>query len=88
MKSQEHVINAFHRPIVSVFDKKTGLFSNPFSVRHIGEAVREWDIVRKDTDTKIGKNPEDFDLRQIGYFDEQTGELFSMKPAQQIAAGV
>lgn len=81
-------LNSFHRPVISVYDRKTGLFSAPFTVRHIGDAIREWDLVRKDTNTKIGKNPEDFDLRQIGHFDEQTGELVSMKPATQLAGGV
>lgn len=80
--------NSFHRPMIAVYDRKTGLFDKPFAVRHIGEAVREWDLVRKDTNTKIGKNPEDFDLRQVGYFDEQTGELINQKPALQIAGGV
>lgn len=33
--------------LIAVYDKKTALFDNPFTVRHVGDAIREWDIVRK-----------------------------------------
>ncbi|AZL82940.1 hypothetical protein [Apis mellifera associated microvirus 61] len=72
---------------VSVFDKKTGLYSDPFFVRHLGDALRQWDIVRKNPDTKYGKNPEDFDLFTVGVFDDESGELIKEKP-QHIASGV
>lgn len=75
-------------PMCAVYDMKTGLFSKPFTVRHVAEAVREFDIVRKDTNTKIGKNPEDFQLFQIADFDLTTGEAITLKPHLHIASGV
>lgn len=74
--------------VISVYDKKTGLFDKPFVVRHNGEAIREWDIVTKDTQTKFGKNPEDFDLYQIGTYNDETGEMVSLKPHTHLASGV
>ena len=73
---------------ISVFDKKTGLFGNPFHVRHNGDAIREWDIVRKDPSTKYGKNPEDFDLFQIGYYDDTLGNTENIVPHIHLSSGV
>lgn len=73
---------------IAVFDKKTALFDNPFFVRHNGDAIRQWDIVRKDETTKFGKNPEDFDLKQIGTYDDETGLFEILSPHIQLASGV
>lgn len=75
-------------PVVAVFDKKLGLYERPFTCRMAGEALREWDIIRKDTSTKIGKNPEDFDLFQIGIYDDEHGTLESCQPKVHLATGV
>ena len=74
--------------LVAVFDKKTALFDNPFCVRHVGDAIREWDIVRKNSETKFGKNPEDFDLFQIGEYDDETGTLTTLSPHLHLSSGV
>lgn len=74
--------------VIAVYDKKTGLYGQPFTVRHNGEAIREWDLVRKDTNTKFGKNPEDFDLFQIAEYNDETGEMAPLKPAIHLASGV
>lgn len=75
-------------PVIAVYDKKTGLFDNPLTVRHNGEAIREWDVVRKDEKTKYGKNPEDFDLFQIATYNDETGEIASLRPHTHLASGV
>lgn len=74
--------------VCAVFDKKTGLFDRPFHVRHNGEAIREWDIVRKNPETKFGKNPEDFDLFQVAYYDDNSGDHETLTPHVHLASGV
>lgn len=69
-------------PICAVKDKKTGLFDRIFTVRHAGEAIREFETICKDTNTKFGKNPEDFDLYQIGTMDYQSGVTGLETPVQ------
>jgi len=76
------------KPVVAVKDKKIGMFDSPFVVRHNGEAMREFDTVRQDKNTKFGKNPEDFDLYQIGTYDETTGELVTLSPPTHLISGV
>lgn len=74
--------------LVSVYDKKVGLFDPPFAVRHIGEATREWSVVKKDPTTKFGKHPEDFDLFQIGEYDEATAHVTPTTPHLHLDTGV
>lgn len=74
--------------VCAVFDKKTALYENPFNVRHIGQAIREWDIVRKNPETKFGKNPEDFDLFHIADYDDETGTHFPIVPKNHLASGL
>ena len=72
--------------VVALFDKKTGLYEKPGFARHLGDALRDWDHLRKDENTKMGKNPEDFDLWKLGVYDDETGEFTNER--QQIASGV
>lgn len=74
-------------PQCAIFDKKTGLYDQPFTVRHINEAIRQWDIVKKDTKTKFGTHPEDYDMYQLATFDDETGEFQSIKPLH-LASGL
>lgn len=70
--------------ICAVYDKKTGLYDQLFTVRHHAEAEREWGVVKQDPKTKFGKNPEDFSLLQIGNYDDTTGEVIPVKPHKQL----
>ena len=74
-------------PVIAVYDKKLAIYEKPFTVRLTGEAIREWDYVRKDKNTKIGMNPEDFDLFKIGDFNESTGLIEAHNP-EHLATGV
>lgn len=76
------------KPVIAVFDKKIGLFDNPFVVRKNGEAIREWEHVTQDKSNRYGKNPEDYDLYQIANYDEATGAIVAIQPHIQLAQGL
>lgn len=76
------------KPVIAVFDKKIAMYDQPFVCRHVGEAVREWTIVKANKETKIGKNPEDFDLFQIATYDEKSGTFSPVIPHQHLDSGV
>ncbi|QXP08156.1 MAG: hypothetical protein [Arizlama microvirus] len=75
-------------PVIAVFDKKTGLFDPPFTVRHNGEAVREFGIVKKNPETKFGKNPEDFELFQIGNYNDTLGTFENLTQHVHLDSGI
>lgn len=76
------------KPLCAVYDKKTGLFDPPMITRHVGEVIREIQLLYKNKETKFGKNPEDFDLYQIGTFNEETGEITMQTPHVHLASGL
>lgn len=69
-----------NQAIISVFDKKTGLYHPPVAFRHTGDAIRDFEALKKDTDTRYGQHPEDYELYKIGEFNDDNGELVHMKP--------
>nr|QJB21695.1 MAG: nonstructural protein [Microvirus sp.] len=75
-------------PMFSVYDKKTASFSPPFNMKHKNEAIRQWHTVVSDPGTKYGKHPEDFDLYEIGNFDESTGKMTTHETLVQLASGI
>lgn len=76
------------KPVIAVYDKKIGLFDQPFTVRRQGEAIREWENIVKDPNNRYGKNPEDFDLFHIANYDEVTGVITSVQPHIHLSSGV
>lgn len=76
------------KPVVAVFDKKLALYEMPFTVRHIGEAVREFSDLKKNPETRFGKHPEDFDLFQIAKYSEVTGTFEPCTPPLHLDSGV
>lgn len=75
-------------PVIAVYDKKTGLFGSPSSCRHIAEAIRQFDTLRKNPENKIGMNPEDFDLFQIAEYDDSLGTMTTLQPHLHLSSGV
>lgn len=66
--------------IVSVFDKKTSLYHNPVTVRSIGDAIRDFETLKKNPDNRYGQHPEDYELYKIGEFNDDNGEIVTSKP--------
>jgi len=77
-----------NRPVVAIFDKKTGLFESLGACKHVGEVIREFDLLSKNKQTKFGMHPEDFDLREVGTFNEYSGELKTINPPRILTTGV
>lgn len=75
--------------IVSVRDRQTDTFSRPMFVAHIGAAIRSFadEINRtEDKNNGLAAHPEDYDLYELGQFDDSTGAFVS-QPPRQIAIG-
>lgn len=60
----------------AVYDKKMGIHLSPFFVKHVVEAIRSMSTIARDKNTSIGRFPEDYELRHVGNFNEETGEIF------------
>lgn len=62
--------------IFSIWDKKVQAFiGSPFFCPTAGAALRMFADLARDTNSDIGKHPEDYSLSHIGTFDHFTGEV-------------
>lgn len=59
----------------SIYDLKAKIFTPPFFMRSRGEAIRAFTTTANDTTNNVGKFPEDFQLYQVGEYDDTTGKL-------------
>lgn len=57
----------------SLLDIKTGIYNAPFFMAHAGQAIRACTDLGQDPNTTVGRHPADFQLCQVGTFDDQTG---------------
>jgi len=68
--------------IVAVRDRAADTFGRPFFVSAVGQAIRSFsdEVNRADKDNPLWNHPEDFDLYELGSFDDDSGDLVSIKP--------
>lgn len=61
--------------LYSIYDKKAKVFGLPFHAPSDVVAMRQVSVAAKDPQLQLAMFPDDFDLYQIGYFDDQTGKI-------------
>lgn len=66
--------------VFSLLDLKAGAFTQPFFMPHAGQAIRAVCDLGADLSTTVGRHPADFQLCEIGTFDDVTGVLTSSAP--------
>lgn len=65
---------------IAVLDLATETYGRPFFVPHPGQAMRSFMDEVKNRDSEIGKHPGDYELYELGSFDDATGQ-FTPPPA-------
>lgn len=73
--------------LFAVRDRAADAYGRPFASAAIGLAVRDFNAAINDKQNQAMNNhPDDFDLYEIGIFDDNTGEIVGQQP-KQIAIG-
>lgn len=72
--------------VVAVRDRAMDAFMQPFFVPSIGMALRSFGDEVNRSESPMYSHPEDYDLYQIGSYDDATGAL-SPIPPHQLAIG-
>lgn len=74
------------RFVVSVFDRKLAAYGQPWFVPAVGAAIRAFgDEINGDG--PAAKHPGDYDLYELGLFDEDTGKFENLDSPKQVAIG-
>lgn len=61
--------------VFSVFDKKAGVYCTPFVSHSIATATRDFTQAVNDPNSQVHKFASDYELYQIGAWDEDTGRM-------------
>ncbi|WNK14300.1 MAG: nonstructural protein [Microvirus sp.] len=74
--------------VVSVYDRASDAFGRPLFVAAVGQAIRSFqdEINRDEPNNAMAAHSDDFDLFQLGTFDDSTGSLVACEP-KQLAIG-
>lgn len=69
--------------VVSVRDRAADTFGPPYVVPHAGVAVRSFtnEVNRADEKNPLYMNPEDFELWELGSFEDSTGRFTTTPPS-------
>lgn len=74
--------------IYAVYDSKVEIYEQPFFLRTKGEAIRSWQKVTNDQQTKFYEHPEDYTLFELGVYDEETGSFQNHKTPVSIGVAI
>lgn len=72
---------------LSVYDKKSEYFHPPFFSRTISDGRRVFQRICHDDQMSVSQAPADFDLLQIGSFDDFTGSMIPLSPSVFVCNG-
>lgn len=74
--------------IFAIRDRAADVFGQPMFFPSTGLAVRGFsdEVNRVAPDNNLNKHPEDFDLFQLGEYDDETGTMSATRP-EQVAVG-
>jgi hypothetical protein len=63
--------------LCSVKDRAADAFGRPMFVPSVGVAIRSFsdEVNRNDGDNQLNNHPDDFDLYELGEFDDNTGQF-------------
>lgn len=76
-----------NKKLYTVRDVKTGIYEVPLAQISHGEAERTFQSLLKDSNSKISKYPEDFELYYLGDYDNLTGTVIPNSSPQFIMNG-
>lgn len=73
---------------VAIRDRAANVYGLPTFVPSLGQAVRSFsdEINRVGENNILNRHPEDFDLYELGVYDDNSG-LFESLPPRQVAVG-
>lgn len=74
--------------IFGIFDIKAEVYLNPFFETTTGQATRAFSDAINQPDSPFGRHPNDFSLRELGTFENESGVLVSHRQPIHVAEAI
>lgn len=65
--------------VFAIYDKIAAAFQPVFCVPSVGQAERAFHDACSVPDSDLGKHPSDYDLYQVGVFNQESGDIVAEK---------
>lgn len=72
---------------VSIRDQQLAAYGRPWYAPTTGSAIRSFQDEANNPDSMIHKHPEDYELVQLGTFDDETGQHQNLSAPRQLITG-
>lgn len=72
----------------AIYDVKAQMYNAPFFMPSVGMAIRAFSDLVNDAQSMVAKHPEDYQLFEVGGFDDNSGEASSVTPVKFISSAV
>ncbi|QXP44270.1 MAG: nonstructural protein [Arizlama microvirus] len=74
--------------VFSILDAKAKVYSNPFFMPQIGQALRGFGDLVNGEKSDVSKHPEDYSLYQVGEYDDEAGMFLDFSKPVYLAKAV
>lgn len=74
--------------VFAVYDSKAEAFLQPFFSDAIGSALRAFEDAVNDSNGPISRHPGDYQIYEIGSFDQRSAELLALTPCKLLGNGL
>lgn len=74
--------------VLSIYDSKSEMFSEPQFVAAVGQGVRSFSDAVNDGKSLYAKHPDHFTLFHIAWYDTQSGAFENVSPVESLGTGV
>lgn len=86
IKLKKRKVSKMKLKMYAIRDAKAEYFNTPFYAQTPGEAQRNFETLVNDKKSTVNQYPKDFDLYEVGEYDQDTGKLTPITPRQIVHA--
>jgi hypothetical protein len=73
--------------VIAMRDRVANLYGQPVYVANLGSAIRGFGDQINDPTSPMNKHPDDYDLYELGTFDDEAGTFVNLPQPRQLALG-
>lgn len=74
--------------VFCVYDSKAEAYMSPFFMHSRGQALRAFGDTAQDSESQIGKHPEDFTLFELGEYDDDSASFHLLSTPHSLGVAI